>query len=789
MPDNADLIVARRYRLSGRVQGLGVRPAIARLAARLSLAGHVSNDAAGVTVIVEGLRTSLERFDDHLLDSLPAVASVEGLERAPADVLGRTAFVVTEDAKGPSHGIRLAATVPQDRVLCEDCLHELFDPTDRRFRYPFTSCTVCGPRYSILTAMPYERRFTSMTAFPMCDACRSEHDDPADRRFHAQTICCPACGPRIWLEPTVRGPAWGDPLEGSPGNTAPGALAAAAAILKEGGIVALRGLGGYQFLCDATNDSAVARLRARKSRPTKPLAVMVDSLAAAERIGDVEPAERAALLDAANPIVLLRARDDARLSLHIHRGLRDVGVMLPTTPLHALVLRDAGRPLAATSGNSGGDPLTCDIAEAQECLGESVDAFLHHDRDIVHRVDDSVVRVIAGRRVTLRLARGLAPLPLPLTPCAFQGSTAVDPGVVALGGHQKSAIAVSNGQQAILGPHLGDLDSPATRRRFHENLGELTRLLGCEPQVLVHDLHPDYFTTRFAAESPLPKLAVQHHHAHVVAAMSEHGWLDREVLGIAFDGTGYGPDGTIWGGEILRCTATGYRRAAHLRRFRLPGGERAIREPWRAAVALLAEADMLTSSAEFPHWFGIDPREAERIGAMCRESRPRFAGFTPETTSAGRLFDAASALILNCTHADEEGRPAMLLESHCDGREPGHYPFDIEGGAVPTLNWSPMLREVMADRNRGEAAGRMAMRFHRGLADGVARLCERFPGLPVVLTGGVFQNRLLTELLAERLRAAGRIVGLPGVIPPNDGGLAAGQLAIALARIASGDEI
>jgi hydrogenase maturation protein HypF len=786
MPNSASPTFARRYELAGRVQGLGVRPSIARLAAKLSLTGHVSNDASGVTVIVEGPPAALDAFGKALCDSLPGAASVERLRQSQAEATGSTDFIVSRETDNSTWQAPLGALIPPDRCVCDDCLLEVFDPVDRRFRYPFTSCSLCGPRYSILATMPYERRLSSMAAFPMCAACQSEHDSAVDRRFHAQTICCPTCGPRLWLESTAQSPKPVDSSALSTLDPSAEALERAVSILRTGGILALRGVGGYQLVCDAQSDATIERLRQRKCRPTKPLAVMVRSLAEAERLCHLNDTEREALTDAASPIVLVRARGNDGMSRLTHPGVREVGVMLPTTPLHAVLLHDVGRPLVVTSGNSGGAPLTSDVAEAREDLRDAADAILHHNREVEHRIDDSVVRVIAGRRVTFRLARGFAPLPLALTPWLAGETSPIESGVAALGGHQKSAIAVSNGRQAILGPHLGDLDSPATRRRFRDNLHELTTLVRCEPKLLVHDLHPDYFSSRFAAESGLEQMAVQHHHAHVVAVMIENGWLDREVLGIAFDGTGYGLDGTIWGGEVLRCSAMKFQRVAHLRPFRLPGAEQAVREPWRVAVALLSEARIRPTCGEAPLWEDVDPRSIALVTKLGSEDRHTAAPFAPKTSSVGRLFDAAAALILDCTHTDEEeGRPAMMLESACDDRENDLYRFDVCEGPVLTLDWSPMIREVLADRDRREEPGRMAMRFHRGLAEGISRMCEPFPGLPVVLAGGVFQNRLLTEFVVERLHSAGRTVGLSGTIPPNDGGLAAGQLAVALARLAA----
>lgn len=758
-PHDATDATAVRLTLLGRVQGLGVRPAIARLAQRLGLAGSVSNGRSGVTVVLEGAATTIESFRRLLPGWLPAEAHVERLDCEVIQWSTARVFRITEEsAPGP-----VATRVPVDRRVCDTCLADVRNPGDCRHEYPFTSCAECGPRFSIVTSMPYDRPRTSMAAFPLCDSCGAEYQSPADRRFHAQTIACPHCGPHVWCADA----------SGATLAVLHDAIRLAASALRDGRLVAIRGIGGYQILADATNAAAIDRLRQRKRRATKPLAVMLDSLAMAEQFATIDPAERNALLAAANPIVLLRARCGTPLSGSVHPGLDTIGVMLPTTPLHALLLDGARRPLIVTSGNVEGDPLAAGVAAAREQLGDVVDLWLHHDREIVHPIDDSVVRVMAGRAVTIRLARGLAPLPLALNS---------DRCVVALGAHQKGAMAVSNGRQAVLGPHLGDLESAGTRARFQQQFRDLMRLLGGEPELLVHDLHPDYFTTRWAREQGLPTVAVQHHHAHVVAGMLEHDWLNREVLGVAFDGTGYGSDGTIWGGEFLVATRTRFRRVAHLRPFPLPGGAAAIREPWRVAAALLHSIRRLDSLPDIEKRGvpkGVDLQSLVRV-----LGNPRLS---PVTTSVGRLFDAAAFLTLGCDRVGEEGSPAMLLEAACDVSDHEHYPLPLCDGRELILDWAPLLVALLADRARRVPVGVMAMRFHRALARGIATVCGRFPGVPVVLSGGVFQNRILTELAADELARDGRLVGLPGVIPPNDGGIAAGQLAVALARLDAGE--
>jgi hydrogenase maturation protein HypF len=471
------------------------------------------------------------------------------------------------------------------------------------------------------------------------------------------------------------------------------------------------------------------------------------------------------LTDSANPIVLLPARPGNGLASAIHPGLDCVGLMLPTTPLHWMLLRDSGRPLVVTSGNREGEPLAVDIEEALDRLRDIADLWLHHDRSIARPVDDSVVRIVGGRPMTLRLARGLAPMSL-----AFPAAAPA----VAVGGQQKSSIALSNGAQTILGPHVGDLGTTRTRERFTAELASAVELYGTRQPLWIHDLHPDYFTTQWAQDQIGQKVAVQHHHAHVVTTMLEHGWLDREVLGVAFDGTGYGTNGTIWGGEFLLTTAAGFRRVAHLREFRLPGGEAAIREPWRVAVSLVQQAK---GAKAFSRVFSDALHEkARRLVSFL--DRPQVS---PRTTSAGRLFDGVAALTLGVERAEFEGYPAMQLEAAADRSVETGYTFPVMEATPLQLDWRPMVVELLADRRKGTSAGVMSMRFHRGLAYGMAAVCRRFAPLPIVLGGGVFQNRLLTELLLESLADSQQPVGLPGRIPPNDGGLAAGQLAIALA--------
>ena len=762
-------ITALRMTLHGQVQGVGLRPAVARLAAELQLAGFVRNSADGVQLQVEGEVAAVERFQQQLFNRLPSIAHASIAAVAPCHASQAESFQIIESAtNGP-----LTTRVPRDLAACPECMREVLNKSDRRFGYPFTSCTNCGPRFSILDEVPYDRCRTSMSAFALCPACGTETEDSDDRRFHSQTNACPECGPSLrFVRPGNRGDAQADPVE-----------QAASAVLA-GEILALRGLGGYQLVVDATNSAAIARLRERKHRPSKPLAVMVRSLPDADELAVPSDIERETLSAPANPIVLLDALTDQRTRLGdgINPGLRKLGLFLPTTPLHRLLLERVGRPLVVTSGNVDGEPLAFEQKAAERDLAGVADVWLHHNREIIRPIDDSVVRVIADRVVTIRNARGLAPLPLPaidrLARQIADGGQQV-PAILAVGGQQKNAVALFNGQQAVLAPHLGELDSLQSRERFAKQVGYLEELYFCQADMVVHDLHPDYFTTQWAVRYG-HTIAVQHHHAHVVSAMVENDWLDREVLGVAFDGTGYGTNGSIWGGEFLRTTVRGFERVGHLRPFRLPGGEAAIREPWRIAAALLTEAVGAESASEFLKVRRLELRPDEVIALAS-------GSLSPVTTSAGRLFDGVASLILGLRHSDYEGQPAMLLESEAEISNRDAYDVEIVDGSPLEIDWRPMLRQLLADLHSSVAAGVMAAKFHRGLAKVIAEVVRRFE-LPVVLTGGVFQNRLLTESVLEELAGHPCEVGLHASIPPNDGGLAAGQLAIGLAMLGQKEE-
>ncbi len=747
-PEATQIAVQITY--NGRVQGIGLRPAVARWAYELGLAGSICNTSAGVKLHIEGPAALVQRFEEGLEAHLPVEAVLETRARQSVEYEGLNSFQVREsDEVG-----LLRTAVPSDQAVCQACLAEIFGPDDRRYHYPFNSCTDCGPRYSLIKAMPYERRQTGMAEFDMCEACAAEYESATDRRFHAQTIACPDCGPQVW----------GADSQGNTVTSGQTAIESAAQALARGQIVGLRGLGGYQLLVDARSDAAVQILRILKHRPSKPLAVMVRSLEEAQRLSIVDDIEAGELSSAVAPIVLLRTRQETGLSGELNAGLQTLGVMLPTTPLHALLLDQCRFPLVVTSANREGSPIPFQSKAIEAEIREGAELWLEHDRPIQRPIDDSVVRVMAGRSVTIRLARGLAPLSLPVG----RGEP-----LIATGGQQKSAFALCNGQQAILGPHIGELDHVAACERYLYQLEALKQLYDDSPEGLVCDQHPDYFTTQWAERENIPLEQVQHHHAHIAAGMLEQDWLERRVLGVAFDGTGWGEDQTIWGGEFLLTTARESERVGRLLPFALPGGEQAIREPWRIAVTLLTDAvgDQAAYQLEI---------EQAQVATLLKIAESRR--LSPLTSSAGRLFDGVASLILGCRDSGFEGQAAMLLEAACDPAESGAYDFPVQEGNLRELDWRPAVRQIWEDRLQGVEPGRMAMRFHRGLARGIAQFCASYAEFPVVLGGGVFQNRCLVELVAAEIRQSGQELGLPGRIPPNDGGLAAGQLAIALAR-------
>ncbi|MFE4411531.1 carbamoyltransferase HypF [Streptomyces sp. NPDC056821] len=768
--------VRRRLTVRGTVQGVGFRPLAHRLAADLALAGFVSNTAAGVLIEIEGPPDDVTRFCDRLARQPPPLAAVTGigLEDLPATgATGPFAIRASEHAPGRTQ-------LPPDTATCADCLRELADPGDRRHRHPFITCTHCGPRFTIATAMPYDRAVTTMAGFPMCPACAREYTDPADRRFHAQPVACPDCGPRLRLVPAAD--------SGLRPARDTDALAAARALLTAGRIVAVKGVGGYHLACDATDTRAVATLRARKERGGKAFAVMCADLAAVERIADPADRERATLSGPTRPIVLLRRRarpDGLRLSDEVCPGSPHVGVMLPYTPVHTLLFGLPGDPpgprvLVMTSGNRSGEPIVTDDEEALTRLAGLADAWLAHDRPIASPCDDSLLRVRPdGTEQVLRRSRGYTPRPLRL-PLAVRPALAV-------GGDLKNVPCVGDGEQAWFGPHIGDMADLATQEAARRAERHLLRLTGVTPVLVAADRHPGYHSARWARRratellEPEPVL-VQHHHAHIASAMAEHG-LDgtTPVIGVAFDGTGYGDDGTVWGGEFLLADYTGHRRFARLTPAPLPGGDAGVANPCRLALARLWAAG-LPWDPRLPSVAACTPDER----SLLRRQLERDLACVP-TSSTGRLFDAVSSLAGVCHRAGYEAQAALELEAaatlarDADGAA---YPFAITDGPGPLgCDPAPMLRALLDDQRRGTPPPVLAARFHRGLARAVAEICHRAraaTGLTTaVLSGGVFANGLLEDECAALLTADGFTVLRHGEVPPNDGGLALGQLVVA----------
>ncbi|MCC7493539.1 MAG: carbamoyltransferase HypF [Fimbriimonadaceae bacterium] len=745
----------RELRLRGLVQGVGCRPFVYRLARACGVSGEVRNDGQGAVIEAEGSPAELAHFQARLLAEFPPPGQIAELVVRELPVQGDAEFLIAASA---DRGRELAWVLP-DLATCPACCAEVADPADRRAGYAFTNCTHCGPRFSIITAVPYDRPRTTMAGFPLCAACAAEYHDPGDRRFHAQPVACPVCGPQLRLLSGT-----GEPLPGAP-------LATAAELLRSDAVLAVKGLGGYHLACRARSSAAVATLRERKLREARPLAVMVADLAAARAVATVSPAAATLLASPAAPIVLLPQGAAYDLAPEVAPGLRRVGLLLPYTPLHHLLLAAVGEPLVLTSGNLSDEPMAYADDEALARLGPLVEAVLTHDRRIARRCDDSVAVAWSGGLLPLRRSRGYAPEPVRLS----QRRPAT---VLAVGAHQKNTFCLLHDGEAFLSPHVGDLESEPALASFEAGIADYEQLFGLRPAVLAHDLHPDYLATRYAvqraAAAGLPTIAVQHHHAHVAACLADHDRADA-VLGVTFDGTGLGPDGSIWGGEVLLADCRGYRRLAHLRPFVLPGGEAAVRQGWRIALALAQQVGLPLPEAWWP--------DAARA-AFVRQMIARQVQ-CPATSSAGRLFDAFSAL-LGCRPTSRyEGEAAVALEGQADPAEAGRLPFGLLPGEVRQIDWEPALRAAVEQRLAGVAAPVLAMRFHRGLAQTTADLCRQLADATgvatVALSGGCFQNLLLLELLASQLQSKGLEVLVHRRVPPNDGGLSLGQAVVAAA--------
>lgn len=762
-------VVRHRLRVTGLVQGVGFRPFAHRLADALDLSGAVGNDEGGVWLEVEGPRAAVETFQARLVTEAPPLARIRRIEPTTVASTGEQGFRIAESTSGPVP----TTSVAPDAAVCADCLAELSDPAERRYRYPFTNCTNCGPRFTITCALPYDRPHTTMERFAMCADCAREYHDPSDRRFHAQPIACPACGPQLRFD----GPGTGCSVAGT--DTA---LAAAQRALAAGQIVAVKGVGGYHLACDATCAPAVAELRRRKHRPDKPMAVMVRDLEAAEEVAEMDDAEAALLVGPGAPIVLLRRRRVTALADQVVPGAPHVGVLLPYTPLHHLLLRPipgavgpVPEMLVMTSANLSDEPICHQFAEARRRLAGIADGWLEHDRPIHVPCDDSVVRVSAGEVHLVRRSRGYAPLPVVLP---FRV-----PPVLAVGAERKNVFCIARGTDAWMSQHIGDMGSPETLEAFERSVRQLTEIYGVQPRTMAADMHPGYHTRRWAEDHDLPVVLVQHHHAHAVSLMVERGLSeDSQVLAVAFDGTGYGTDGTIWGGEVLLAGYGSCERLAHLHVVPLPGGDAAIRRPYRAALAHLWAAGIEWAGDLCPVQAAAGERDA--LASMLASG----VGCTP-TSSMGRLFDAVSSLLGVRHTVSYEGQAAIALEALAnravrrigDGpRGRGRYRFALLGDAIDP---APALRAIVADVRSGRGAAEIAAGFHlavaRMIADVGSTLAERTGVRQVGLTGGVFQNVLLVELARQELRRCGLEVLTHRLLPPNDGGLALGQAVIA----------
>ncbi|MFL6142083.1 MAG: carbamoyltransferase HypF [Labedaea sp.] len=743
--------VRRDVRVEGVVQGVGFRPFVFALASRLGLAGRVGNDVDGVFIEIEGPGADVADFLAALRREAPPLAEIERVTAVAAEPTGAGDFtIVPSEAGGPRRTL-----VSADSATCADCLRELADPADRRFRYPFVNCTNCGPRFTIVRDVPYDRPLTTMASFAMCRACATEYHDPADRRFHAQPTCCPDCGPRL-------------ALDGSTGDPIP----AAAELLRAGKVLAIKGLGGYHLAVLATDEAAAATLRRRKHREDKPFAVMVADLAAAGLLVAIEPTAAKLLESRRRPIVLLPRHPGAAVAPSVAPGNRALGVMLPYTPLHHLLLDAVAAPIVLTSGNVSDEPIAYRDEDARERLAGIADALLAHDRPIHIRTDDSVVRPFRGRESVLRRSRGYVPEPVTLR-------WALPRPVLACGAELKNTFCLAKEHHAFVSHHIGDLENYSTLRSFVEGIEHFGRLFDVEPELVAHDLHPEYLSTKHARElSGVELVGVQHHHAHIASCLADNG-EPGPVLGVAFDGLGYGADGTIWGGEFLRADLTSAERVGHLAAVPMPGGTAAIRQPWRMTASYLD----IAYAGEPPADLAVVRRNLQRWDQVRALARSGLN--SPPTSSAGRLFDAVSALLGLRDTVNYEGQAAIELEQHADPAESGAYPAAVADGWPLVLAGADLVRAAAEDLLAGTAPAVIAARFHNGVVDAIVRTCrtlrERTGLGTVALSGGVFQNLLLLHRTVDRLRAAGFRVLWHSRIPTNDGGISLGQAVVAAA--------
>ncbi len=761
-------IERRRLAVLGIIQGVGFRPFVYGLAHRWGLSGFVRNDSAGVTIEIEGASQALECFEQALRVEAPPLARIDAVAAQAIELCHEAGFQIVHSEAGSER----RALVSPDTCICDDCLRELFDPADRRYRYPFINCTNCGPRFTIIEDVPYDRAKTTMRVFPMCPDCQAEYDDPLNRRFHAQPNACPACGPQVALIDSM----------GSLVNCADPMLEAAQQLVA-GAILAIKGIGGYHLACNALDVEAVERLRQRKQREAKPFALMVPDLKTAQHLCELGPEEAALLQSRRRPIVLLKQRPGCPVAPAVAPQQQTLGIMLPYTPLHYLLLDACAAQsehrrsavLVMTSGNLSDEPIAYEDENARVRLASIADGMLLHNREIHIRCDDSVTRIVAGGEQLFRRSRGYAPEPIPL-------AREFPVPLLACGGHLKNTFCLGKGRQAFVSQHIGDLENLETLTSFREGIEHFKRLFDIAPQAIAYDLHPEYLATKYALDANiLVKIGVQHHHAHIASVLAEHG-LTGPVIGVAADGTGYGTDGAIWGCEILAADLADFERLSHLSYVPLPGGEQAVRQPWRMAAVYLEQAygDAFLD-LDIPFVRQLDRATWRTLAQMSARGLNSL-----RTSSLGRLFDAVAALLGVRRQVIYEGQAAIELEAQAS-TSTGVYPFAIEDGAPAKLDVRPLIRAIVADLQGQVAISEIAGRFHASIALLLAEACRRAraqTGLnTVALSGGSFQNRLLLEQLLARLEEAGFHVYINRRVPPNDGGLSLGQAAVAAARL------
>jgi hydrogenase maturation protein HypF len=725
--------------IKGTVQGVGFRPFVYNLAKKEDLLGEVKNDATGVVIELNVTSDELESFIEALRKNLPPLAKIDHIAAQEIETKIFKDFSIAKSAQTSFK----TALIPPDISICKACEKELFDPTNRRYLYPFITCTDCGVRYSIIKTLPYDRKNTSMEKFKMCSACEAEYHDPSNRRYHAQPIGCFECGPEL----RVKGEGRRSKKEG-----VVDLIEEAVRALEDGKILAVKGVGGYHLVCDATSDEAVVRLRERKHRPGKPFAVMVEDVEIARKLAVVDMKEEALLTSKERPIVLLKAKKNSLLSSFVAPNISKIGLFLPYTPLHLLLLKKFGKPIVATSANVTDEPI-CTDQESLERLKDVWDMVIDHDREIVNGCDDSVVMVVAGKKVTLRRARGYAPSSVKLP---FK----LDQKVLALGANQKSTVAIAFDKEAILSPHIGDLDGIASVDYFHKNITSLRRIYDFIPDIVIHDKHPNYESTKYAKANFKNLKAIQHHYAHILGVMAERG-IKKKVLGVAFDGTGYGDDGNLWGGEFMVCDYAGYERVAHLRYFKLLGGAKAIKEPRRVALSFLFELyDQKALEMDHPTLNSFSKMEQKTLFLSWQKGLN-----TPLSSSCGRLFDGVASLLDVCHKMSFEGESGMLLEEYYDVNIKEVYPFTLK---EKEINFLPMIEALLHEKSKTIAVSK----FFNTLVEIIVIISKKYD-LPVVLSGGVFQNKILLELVLKRLPDA----IISHEVPPNDGGIALGQVA------------